>query len=73
MAGPRPAGAPWTPDDDRKLTAMIEAGIDKPTIARKLKRTVAAITSRRGKLHNLERRKYDLDFEIAGCREGQKG
>jgi hypothetical protein len=56
MVGPRPAGPPWTPDDDRKLTAMIEADMDKPQIARKLKRTVAAIISRWGKLRQLERR-----------------
>jgi hypothetical protein len=54
MAEPRPASAPSTRDDDRKLTAMFEARIDKPTIARKLKRTVAAIISRRGKLRRLE-------------------
>jgi hypothetical protein len=35
---------------------MFEAGIDKATIARKLKRTIAAIISRRGKLRQLRRR-----------------
>ena len=72
MAGPRPAGPPWTPDDDRKLMAMFDAGMDKPMVARKLKRSVAAIVSRRGKLRNLERRKCDLDLQIVECLEGQK-
>jgi hypothetical protein len=34
---------------------MLEAGMDKQLIARKLKRTLAAIISRRGKLRQLER------------------
>jgi hypothetical protein len=55
MVGPRPAGPRWTADDDRKVMAMFDAGIDKSTIARKLKRTVAAIISRRGKLRQLQR------------------
>jgi hypothetical protein len=50
MVGPRPAGAPWTPDDDRKLAAMIAAGDDKTIIARKLKRPVTAIKARLAKL-----------------------
>jgi hypothetical protein len=56
MVGPRPAAPPWTPDDDRKLAAMAEAGMDETLIARKLKRTVAAIISRLGKLRQLDRR-----------------
>jgi hypothetical protein len=58
MVGPRPAGSPWTPEDDRRLMAMVEAGVDKAMVARKLKRTVAAIISRLGKLRQLQRRKY---------------
>ena len=46
MVGPRPAGPPWTPEDDRRLMAMVEAGVNKAMVARKLKRTVAAIISR---------------------------
>jgi hypothetical protein len=56
MVGPRPAGPPWTPEDDRRLMAMVEAGVDKAMIARKLKRTVAAIISRLAKLRRLQRR-----------------
>jgi hypothetical protein len=37
MVGPRPAGAPGTSDDDRKLATMIAAGDDKTIMARKLK------------------------------------
>jgi hypothetical protein len=36
--------------------AMVEAGVDKAMIARKLKRTVAAIISRLAKLRRLQRR-----------------
>jgi hypothetical protein len=53
MVGPRPAGAPWTPDDDRKLAA---AGDDKTIMARKLKRPVTAIKARLAKLRQRERR-----------------
>ena len=35
-----------TPEDDHRLMAMVEAGVDKAMVARKLKRTVAAIISR---------------------------
>jgi hypothetical protein len=55
MTGPRPAGKAWTPEDDRQLIAMVQAGVDKQLIARKLKRTVAAVQSRRGKLRKLAR------------------
>lgn len=55
MVGPRPAGPPWTLDGERELLAMMKARLDKAIIARKLKRTVAAIISHRGKLRQLER------------------
>ena len=55
MTGPRPAGEPWTPDDDGKLLAMIEAKAHVATIARKLKRTIGAVQSRRSKLRRLAR------------------
>lgn len=50
MTGPRPAGDPWTADDDQKLLTMIEAKTPVAVIARKLKRTVGAVQSRRSKL-----------------------
>jgi len=55
MTGPRPAGDAWTADDDRKLMAMIEAKTHVATIARKLKRTIGAVQSRRSKLHRMAR------------------
>jgi hypothetical protein len=55
MTGPRPAGDPWTVDDDRGLMAMIEAKTPVALIARKLKRTVGAVQSRRSKLRRLAR------------------
>ena len=45
--GPRPAGRPWTPAEDAQLLALLESKMDRPSIARKLKRTVSAIAKRR--------------------------
>jgi hypothetical protein len=44
--GPRPSGRPWTPEEDAQLLALLESKMDRPSIARKLKRTVVAITIR---------------------------
>jgi hypothetical protein len=44
--GPRPNGRPWTPAEDAQLLALLESKMDRPSIARKLKRTVSAITTR---------------------------
>jgi hypothetical protein len=44
--GPRPNGRPWTPADDAQLLALLESEIDRPSIARKLKRTVMAVSAR---------------------------
>jgi hypothetical protein len=44
--GPRPNGRPWTPEEDARLLALLESKMDRPLIARKLKRTVVAITTR---------------------------
>jgi hypothetical protein len=53
MTGPRPAGDPWTADDDRTLMAMIAAKTPVAVIARKLNRTIGAVQSRRNKLRRL--------------------
>ena len=44
--GPRPNGRPWTPAEDVQLLALLNSKMDRPLIARKLKRTVIAITTR---------------------------
>jgi hypothetical protein len=44
--GPRPNGRPWTPQEDEQLLALLNSKIDRPSIARKLKRTVVAVTTR---------------------------
>jgi len=44
--GPRPKGRPWTPQEDAQLLAFLESKMDRPSIARKLKRTVVAIATR---------------------------
>ena len=43
---PRPTGRPWTPAEDEQLLALLASGLDRPSIAQKLKRSVHAITSR---------------------------
>jgi hypothetical protein len=45
--GPRPAGRPWTPADDAQLLTLLDSKMDRALIARKLKRTAAAIGTRR--------------------------
>ena len=49
--GPRPAGRPWTPADDAQLLVLLDLKMDRALIAQKLKRTVAAIGTRRGVLN----------------------
>jgi hypothetical protein len=45
--GPRPLGRPWTPADDEQLLALIASKTESVLIARKLKRTMAAIRKRK--------------------------
>jgi hypothetical protein len=45
--GPHPAGRPWIPAEDAQLLALLDSKMDRPSIARKLKRTVSAIAKRR--------------------------
>src|SRR6476659_8592406 len=42
----RPTGPPWTPAEDEQLLAVLASGLDRPSIAQKLKRSVHAIASR---------------------------
>jgi hypothetical protein len=49
--GPRPAGRPWTPAEDAQLLALLDSKMDRPSIARKLKRTESALAKRRGILN----------------------
>jgi hypothetical protein len=46
MSGPQPKGRPWLSADDEQLFALINAKTDRPSIARKLKRTDGAIRTR---------------------------
>jgi hypothetical protein len=45
--GPQPQGRPWTLADDAQLIKLLASKMDKVLIARKLKRTVSAITKRK--------------------------
>jgi hypothetical protein len=44
--GPRPNGRPWTPAEDAQLLALLNSKMERPSISRKLKRTVTAISKR---------------------------
>ena len=51
---PRPKlGRPrsWTPADDAQLLTLLASGLDRPSIARKLKRSVRAIENRKSRLN----------------------
>jgi hypothetical protein len=53
--GPQPQGRPWMPVDDAQLLALSASKMDKVLIARKLKRTVSAITKRKSVLKAQEK------------------
>ncbi len=44
--GPRPAGRPWTPEEDARLRVLIEAGTPIALVAAQLKRSVQAVKTR---------------------------
>jgi hypothetical protein len=50
--GPRPTGRPWTPADDAQLLTLLASGLDRLSIARKLKRSVHAIANRKSHLNH---------------------
>ena len=56
MAGPRPAGLPWTRGEEDQLRAMLEAGMKTPAIALKLRRTGSAVRTRKDVLNKREAR-----------------
>ena len=74
MTGPHLAGPSWTAGDDAKLLSMLKSGMDKFSIARKLKRTPTAVKSRLSKLRQLERQKAnDRDDPAPGmCVGGER-
>ena len=44
--GPRPKGRPWTSAEEAQLLALLQSKMDRPSIARKIKRTGTAIRAR---------------------------
>jgi hypothetical protein len=48
---PRPAGRPWTLADDAQLLALLASGLDRPSIALKLRRTVQGVSKRKARLN----------------------
>ena len=52
MIGPRAASyQSWTPAEDAQLLALTDSKIDRASVARRLKRTVSAISKRRNILN----------------------
>ena len=64
MIGPCPAGRPWTPAEDAQLLALLDSKMDRPSISRKLKRTMSAIAKRRNILN--KRRLVELWLKAQG-------
>ena len=66
--GPRPINRLWTPEEDAQLLALLELKMDRPSIARKLTRTVVAINIRlrvlKAKAEWTERRLIDPTPEL---------
>jgi hypothetical protein len=60
--GPRPASQAWTPADDAQLLTLLDSKMDRVLIARKLKRTVSAISKRRAILN--KRRLAELGLKV---------
>ena len=46
MTGPKQAGRPWTPAEERELCELFASGVNAATIARKLNRSSVAIYAR---------------------------
>lgn len=41
---------PWTPDDEKQLRELVEAGLKTSAIARKLRRPVGSVHTRKSRL-----------------------
>jgi hypothetical protein len=50
MTGPKPAGRPWTPEDDCLLQELFKLRMKTALIAFKMKRTIGAIQTRKNVL-----------------------
>jgi hypothetical protein len=59
--GPRPVSPQWTPAEDAQLLALLDSKMDRDLIARKLKRTMSAISKRRAILN--KRRHAELGLK----------
>ena len=53
MTGPRPAGRPWTREEDDRLRSMFGAGTKASSIARALKRSLGAVYTRTNKVRKI--------------------
>ena len=62
--GPRPTGRPWTPAEDEQLLALLDSRMDQDLIARRLKRTVQAVRTRKYVLN--KRRLLEFGLKAKG-------
>jgi len=53
MTGPRPAGRPWTREEDDQLRPMFGAGTKASLIARELKRSLGAVYARASQVRKI--------------------
>ena len=63
MTGPPPAGRPWTQAEEAQLHELIESGVEVGLIARKLKRSPAAIYAR---INSFNKTPRDKTFKATG-------
>jgi hypothetical protein len=59
MTGPRPAGRPWTPEEEAQLRELIISRVKVSLIAKKLKRSPGAVYAR---INSLKKRPRDSAF-----------
>jgi hypothetical protein len=59
MTGPRPAGRPWTPEEEARLRELFISRVKVGLIAKKLKRSPGAVYAR---INSLKKPPRDLEF-----------
>jgi len=59
MTGPRPAGRPWTPEEEAQLRELIVSRVKVGLIAKKLRRSPGAVYAR---INSLKKPPRDLAF-----------
>jgi hypothetical protein len=55
MTGPKPIGRRWTPEEEKQLQDMLDAGMKAAKVGEKLKRTRQAIYARLQRIYRTRR------------------